>query len=129
MIAPIGERIAAKEAELAQARHALAGVPRNPGTSSLRGKQHYTRVDGAIRRAAQLGETVQRLERELEGLRRQATRPEPQPFDLAALPTARFIRTKVGWYEVVRVNKATVKVLTAPGMDDLVKISKILEIR
>jgi hypothetical protein len=126
----LAERIAAKEAELARARKDLeANFDRFAGCSSLRGKQHKIRGDAQIRRAVVLGETVQRLERELAGLRQQAARPEAQPVDLAALDGARFIRTKYGWYEVVKVNRATVKVAAAPGMDDLVKKNKILEVR
>lgn len=130
MTIPIGDQIAAKEAELAQAREAMtANFERHAGTSRLRGKQHNIRIDAQIRRGAALGETVRRLERELASLRRQTERPETPALDLSKLPGARFVRTKVGWYEVVKVNRATVKVLAAPGMDDLVKVSKIVEIR
>jgi hypothetical protein len=126
----VAERIAAKEAELAATLKAMqANFDRPAGTSQMRGKQHNLRIDAAIRRGADLGRTVERLERELAALRRQADQPEPQPLDLSKLPDARFIRTKVGWYEVVRVNRATVKVVVDPGWDDLIKIGRIVEIR
>ncbi|MEU8158097.1 hypothetical protein AB0B94_30965 [Micromonospora sp. NPDC048986] len=126
----IADQVRAKEAELDQVRQAMAAnFDRAAGTSRMRGKQHGIRVDAQIRRGAQLGAAVERLGRELNGLRDQAARPELQPVDLSNLSGARFIRTKFGWYEVVKVNRATVKVLTAPGMDDLIKVGKILEIR
>lgn len=124
------ERIAAKEAELAAARGALDAVYSQPaGTSRMRGKQHGVRVDAQIRRGAALSETVQRLGRELDALRRQGTGPASAPLDLARLPVARYVRTRHGWYEVVKVNRVTVKVQVDPGWDDLIKIGKILEIR
>jgi hypothetical protein len=126
----LGEQIAAKEAELAQARETMkANYDRYAGTSSMRGKQHGIRVDAQIRRGAQLGRTVVRLELELTALRARAGQEQSPSLDLSKLSEARFIRTRYGWYEVVRVNRATVKVKAAPGMDDLVKVSKILEIR
>lgn len=127
---PVAEQIAAKETELAQAREAIvANFNRYAGTSLMRGKQHGIRTDAQIRRGATLAAAVTRMERELEGLRRQAARPETPALDLSKLPGARFIRTKVGWYEVVKVNRATVKVKVDPGWDDLIKVSQILEIR
>ena len=130
MNATIAEQIASKEAELAQAREVMvANFNRYAGTSSMRGKQHGIRTDAQIRRGAVLAATVTRLERELEGLRRRVSKPETPALDLSKLPGAKFIRTEVGWYEVVKVNKVSVKVKMPPGWDDLVKISKIVEIR
>jgi hypothetical protein len=130
MTASVAEQIAAKETDLAAARDAMeANFARPAGTSRMRGKQHGIRIDAAIRCGADLGRTVERLERELAALRRQADRPEPKPLDLSKLKDARFVRTTCGWYEVVRVNRATVKVLAGRGMDDLIKIGRIVEIR
>lgn len=122
------ERIAAKEQELATARAALeANFNRFAGTSRLRGKLHKVRGDAQLRRGAELGETVRRLERELRGLRNP---PPPMPaLDLSRLPHAQYVRTKYGWYEVVKVNAKSVKVLAAPGMDDRIPIARIVEIR
>lgn len=129
MTAPIAERITAKEAELEQTRAAsLANFERQVG-GDLRGKQWARRVDSQLRRGAELGRQAERLERDLAGLRREAKQGPPPPLDLSKLPAAKFIRTTYGWYEVVKVNRATVKVLAAPGMDDLIKVSKILAIR
>lgn len=125
----IAEQIAAKEVELERARAALqAAFNYNPG-GSLKTKTFAVRSDGALRRGAQAGNAIERLEREIEGLRRKATKPEPVPLDLDRLPHAQYIRTKVGWYEVVKVNRKTVKVVVDPGWDDLVPISRITEIR
>lgn len=119
--------LATLEAELAAARAAAVENFNRPIGGSLRTKQHGIRVDAAVRRAAELVRTAERLERELSALRN--PQPEPAPLNLARLPYARYIRTTYGWYEVVKVNRATVKVVAAPGMDDLVKVAKILEIR
>jgi hypothetical protein len=119
---------AAKQHELAAARTALeANFNRFAGTSKLRGKLHKIRGDAQLRRSAELGQTVRRLERELESLRN-PPRPTP-PLDLSRLPHAQYVRTKYGWYEVVKVNAKSVKVLTAPGMDDRIPVGRIVEIR
>lgn len=130
MTATIAEQIANKEAELAQAREAMdANFDRYAGTARGRGEQHRVRCDAQVRRGAQLGDRVQRLERELEALRRRADRPTPPPLDLSKLPGAKFIRTSSGWYEVIKVNRVSVKVKVPPGWDDLIRITKIVEIR
>lgn len=130
MTASIAELIAAKEAELKQAREAMeANFNRYAGTSSMRGKQHHIRTDAQIRRGGQLGRTVKRLESELESLRTRSERPDPGPVDLDILAPGCAIRTDLRWYRVVKVNKATVKVEMPPGWDDLIKKTKIVEIR
>lgn len=130
MSATTAEAITEKELELAQAREAMAAnFNRYAGTSRMRGKQHQIRGAAQVRRGASLGETIRRLERELAALHREADRPETPPLDLAKLPKAKFIRTEIGWYEVVKVNRVSVKVKMPPGWNDLVKISKIVEIR
>lgn len=126
----LAEQIAAKETELAKASAAMvANFDRHAGTSSMRGKQHGIRIDAQIRRGAQLGKTVKRLERELTSLRTRVDRPDLGPVDLDVLAPGCVIRTDIGWYRVVKVNRVTVKVQMPPGWDDLIKISKILEIR
>lgn len=95
----------------------------------MRTKSFGVRADANLRRAGHCARTIARLERELEGLRRRSTQPEPKPVDLDRLPYARFVRTWNGWHKVVKVNRVTVKVVVSPGWDDLIKVSKILEIR
>lgn len=121
--------IAAKEAELAAAREAMQANFNRPIGGSSKRKSFGVRVDAQIRRGAQLSRDVQRLERELDRLRTRGPKVESPPVTVEALSSARFVRTKVGWYEVVKVNRATVKVVVDPGWDDLIKISKILEVR
>jgi hypothetical protein len=129
MSATIAEQIAAKEAELEQARQQLqAAFDYRPG-GSLKTKTHAVRSDGALRRGGEAGRTIERLERELEGLRRKAAEPETPSLDLDRLPYAQYIRTQVGWYEVVKVNRKSVKVAVDPGWDDLIPITRIIEIR
>lgn len=125
----IAEQIAAKEVELEQARAALRAAADYQSGVRSRTKTHVVRMDGALRRAGLAANNIRRLERELEALRRQATEPEPTPLDLTRLPNAQYIRTGVGWYEVVKVNRKSVKVVVAPGWDDLIPISRIVEIR
>jgi hypothetical protein len=124
------ERIAAKEQELAAATAAFHTEANRPaGCTNMRAKQHGRRIDAQLKRAGQLRTNMQRLERELAAMRQQASEPPRAPLDLTRLPFAAFIRTDVGWYKVLKVNKVTVKVVNTPGMDDLIKISKIVEIR
>ncbi|MEV5211247.1 hypothetical protein AB0K35_27625 [Micromonospora sp. NPDC053740] len=124
-------RIAAKEAELARALKAFNAECDRPVGGSSRRKSFGVRLDAQIRRAAQLGGDVQRIERELSALRIQGAQrlgPAGQ-HDASTLAGVRFVRTDIAWYEVVKVNRATVKVKVRPGMDDLIKIGKILEAR
>jgi hypothetical protein len=129
MTETIAAEIAAKEVELEQARAALRAAADYQSGVRSRTKTHVVRMDAALRRAGQAGRTIERLEREIEGLHRKATQPEPVPPDLDRLPFAQYIRTQVGWYRVVRVNRKTVKVVVDPGWDDLIPIGRIIEIR
>ena len=128
---PQAERVAAAEHELTEARAALAGLDGTPGTSSMRGKQHGQRVDANVRRAAQLADRVQRAERALAAAREQGDRPTSTPAAVTPerLANAKFVKTRYGWYEVVKVNKSSVKVRAAPGMDDRIPIGRITEVR
>lgn len=129
MTATLADQIAAKEAELEQAHAAsLANSERQVGGSSRR-IQFVRRIDAQIRRAAAYVRTIEGLERELAALKRRAERPDPGPVDLDTLVPDCLIRTDCGWYRVVKVNRATVKVAVRPGMDDLIKKTKILAIR
>jgi hypothetical protein len=126
--------LARKEAELTAAREALAAYsPQFSGNQ--RTKSANQRVGATFRRSAQLVENVQRLEREVEGLRRQGDRPAPAGpppggFNAGNLAGAKFVRTRLGgWYEVVKVNRASVKVKAAPGMDDTISHKKIIDAR
>lgn len=124
--------IAEKEADLQAAREHLASLATNPGTSSLRGKQHGIRIDAAIQRTARLVETIRRLERELEGLHR-AESERADPAFVAGPNTIRvgdFVATRLtGWREVVRVNKKSVSVATGYSWTDTVLYVKILRHR
>lgn len=129
MIATIAEQIAAKEAELAQARTALMAAADYQSGVRSRTKTHVVRMDGALRRAGIASRTITRLEGEIAGLKLKAIEAQRPPVDLDRLPYAQYIRTKYGWYEVVKVNRKTVKVAVRPGMDDLIPIARIIEIR
>lgn len=129
MLETVADEIAAKEAELEQARAALQAAADYQSGVRSRTKTHVVRMDGALRRAGLAANTIRQLERELEGLRRKATQPEPVRLDLARLPHAQYIRTRYGWHEVVKVNRKSVKVVADPGWGDLVPIARIIEIR
>lgn len=118
--------IAVKEAELASAVAAMVAASNGP--LGGRGKQGLRRTDANIRRTAEHARIVTRLEGELAVLRRPA-KPATVPLDLSRLPFAQYIRTWNGWYEVVRVNRKTVKVINTPGMDDLIPVTRIVAIR
>ncbi len=125
----IADEITAKEAELEQARAALQAAADYQSGVRSRTKTHRIRSDGALRRAGQARNTIERLEREIAALHRKAAQPEPVPLDLDRLPFAQFIRTQAGWYRVVKVNRKSVKVVADPGWDDLIPIGRIIEIR
>lgn len=122
--------LASVEAELAALREQHANINATPGAGRLGSKQHTTRVGAALHRSTQLGQAIQRLEREAEALRNAGSQPaNTGGHNAETLTGARFVRTRYGWHEVVRVNRASVKVLAAPGMDDLIPHRKILEAR
>jgi hypothetical protein len=118
--------IAAKAAELTAARTRFHAESNRTVGGSSRTKQFGRRIDGQLKRAGELSRLIDRLARELDALRR-PVRAVP-PLDLTRLPFATHIRTKSGWYEVVRVNRKTVKVVVDPGWDDLVPMHRIEEI-
>lgn len=130
---PVGEhaaRITAKEQELERATEALNAEGARPaGTSSMRGKQHGQRIDAQIKRLAEHSATVQKLTRELEALRRDSQQPARVAKTITAetLKGARLIKDRYGWYEVEKVNRTTVKYKGPRGMDNLMKISKIVD--
>ena len=128
-VTTIADQIAAREAELEQARAALQAAADYQSGVRSRTKTHRVRMDGALRRAGQAGNRITRLEHEIAALRLKATEAARPPLDFDRLPHAQYIRTKVGWYEVVKVNRKSVKVVVPPGWDDLIPIARIIEIR
>lgn len=126
---PNAARIAELEAELKTAEAAAqANFEHTPGGRS-RTKRFGKRVDAQLKRAGQHRRNIERIQRELAALNRQANQPAPVVLDLARLPHAYAIRTDTGWYRVLKVNRVTVQVEVPPGWNDLIKISKVLEIR
>ena len=124
-------RIVAKESELARVREALAVEGTRQVGGSSRRKSFGVRVGAQVKRMAKLSGDVQRIERELQALRSHDTpgrRPAGQ-YDALTLAGARHVRTDLGWHEVVKVNRVTVKVKVRPGMDDLIKIRTIIQAR
>lgn len=118
--------IAMKSAELVAARRAFDREANWRNHGGMRTKNFGRRSDANLRRGAAAGRLVQRLESELDALRRPVR--EVPPLDLERLPFATHVRTDAGWYEVVKVNRKTVKVVVDPGWDDLVPIKRIREI-
>jgi hypothetical protein len=106
----------------------VANFNRPVGGGSLRTKAHGQRVDASIRRGAEHSETVRRLERELEGLRRQPDQPAAPaaPITVDELRGAGFVKYRGDWYEVAKVNRTTVAV---KGGRDPVKVSGITDYR
>jgi hypothetical protein len=121
-------QIAAIETELTAARSMVEALGnQTPGTSSMRGKQHHIRIDANLRRLAQAVQRVQGLDRQLEALRRPARKADAVgvPATPENITKARFVHTWAGWHQVVKVNRVSVKVKAAPGMDDLVPFRRI----
>lgn len=118
--------IAAKAAELTAARTRFYAECDRPLGGRSRTKQFGRRADAQLRRAGELRRLVDRLSGELDALRR-PVRVVP-PLDLERLPYATHIRTDAGWYEVVKVNRKSVKVKVDPGWDDLIPIKRVKEI-
>lgn len=58
-----------------------------------------------------------------------AERNRPIPFTDEQYAAARAVRTRLGWYEVVRVNAQSVTVKTAYSWTDRVLRKKILEVK
>lgn len=125
----IADRIAAKEAELAAAREAMEANFNRPVGGRSRTKQFGRRINAQLRRAGEHRRTIEQLEREIVGLHREATAPTPVPLDLTRLPYAKAIRTRSGWYRVLKVNRKSVVVEVPPGWDNRFPLSRILEIR
>lgn len=119
--------IADKEAELAAAREALAAFDPTPGGNS-RTKRHAQRVDSRIARLARIADTVQRLERELTGMRQTEERADEPVFTASpdTINVGDIITTRYeGWRRVVRVNRKTVSVETGYSWTDTVPYPKI----
>lgn len=126
---PNAARIAELEAERVKALAAMQANFDQPLHGRQRTKRFGQRVNAQLRRGGEHRRNIERIDRELAAARTQADKPAPVALDLARLPHAYAVRTDTGWYRVLKVNKVTVKVEVPPGWDDLIKISKILEIR
>ena len=118
------------EAELASLEAEIAAdFGAQIGGGSLRTKAHGQRVHAHIRRAGERQSRIEQLRRQISGLRIQAQENARGPVTLEAIKTASLVRTKYGWYEVVKVNAKSVKVVAERGMDDLIPFKKIIEVR
>lgn len=101
-----------------------------PGCVNTRAKQHTVRYNAALRRTARAFEELRQLETSAHALILRLKQADPIPVTPETLATARFVRDRHGfWYEVVRVNRVTVKVVVDPGWNDLAKISNLVEVR
>lgn len=129
VVAGLRKRLVDAVTELAAIENSLANLPRNPGNASLRGKQHHIKVNAAIGRAAAMVEATQRLNILTKGLVTQIAEAQLSPVTDDMLKTARLVRDRHGWHEVVRVNKTTVSVATGYSWVDRIPHSKIVEVR
>jgi hypothetical protein len=121
--------IAAKEAELEAAKQRFQGEADWRPSGGMRTKSFGVRIDANLRRAGEARRDIERLERELEALRRPRPPVAPQATqaDIDGLEPGDLVKLKNGLtYKVVKVNKSTVKVAVPPGMDDLMPKSKIV---
>lgn len=84
--------------------------------------------DAEARAAGELDVAEKALASALRGVE-MARENAPIEHTREQLEAATHVRTWRGWERIVRVNRASVKVFREPGMDDLVKVDKILEVR
>lgn len=95
-------------------------------------KQHRRIVDREMEQLRVEEERIRAAQERVrieEGHERRRQEKARVPFTRDQILGAKLIRTRSGWWEVVKVHKATVKVKVDPGWDDLIPISKILEHR
>ena len=108
--------------------------PADPSLARLRPgplKAHRRTVDAELRREKEMDLAIVRAESRVQTLERlvreQAERDRPK-LTAEDLAGARFVRTRFAWHQVVKVNRKTVKIVVEPGMDDLLPISKVLQV-
>ncbi len=135
---PLEQAEAALAAALAQRERRLAArPPHDPALARLAPtalRQHQRSIaadDAAWRREqAAIDHARHRVDVERRREQQDAERAREKPTaEQLRTAGARFVRTRHGWYGVVRVNRTTVKVLTSPGMDDRIPLAKVLEWR
>ncbi|PPF39947.1 hypothetical protein [Pseudoclavibacter sp. AY1H1] len=102
------------------------------GTSRRSNARANARREAAYDAEASAARALTLAKQELEAaqFRVEQTRlTAPVEYTREQLEAATHVRTWRGWERIVRVNRASVKVFREPGMDDLVKVDKILEVR
>lgn len=102
------------------------------GTSRRFSQRANTRRMNAYDAEARAAGALDVAEKALEAAHRGvelAHQNAPIEYTREQLEAATHVRTWRGWERIVRVNRASVKVFREPGMDDLVKVDKILEVR
>lgn len=118
------------QALLAARQAAWDGRDRNPSLARLRPgplKQHRKRTDAEMRREKARDLAIQAAEQKIARLKRDAAKADRAPVTVEEIATAGLVQVDSGtWYRVVKVNRATVKVLVEPGMDDLIKVGRIV---
>lgn len=72
--------------------------------------------------------TAKEVERQ-EAAAEYAAKHAPVPYTSEELATARLIRTRYGWYKVVRVNTKTVTVETPYSWTDRIATPNIIEVK
>ncbi len=126
--------IEATRAELDQLNATIVAAANNPhwNYGRSRTKAFGRRTDAAIHRTAQCFARVKALEAHLVHLQAQETAaqaPAPKPVSMGDIWVGMAVKTKSGWFRVVKINRTTVTVDVEPGWDDIVPLSRVLEVR
>ena len=131
--------LTAAEADLLAAQQAeVALYDRGPADTAMGRlapgplKQHRRAMAGEMRAEKDAGLRVRRAESVVVTRKRQLAteiekaRPKLTVDDVRG---AVAVRDRYRWHRVVKVNTKTVKVVVEPGMDDLISLDKVLEVR
>lgn len=121
--------------QLANARAALARITAltdDPAVARLAGgplRIHRRRVETHARRTVEALERIASLEHRLALAEHREAEASRERLAADQVHGARFVRTRHGWHEVVRVNATSVTVRTEWSWDERIALGKVLEVR
>lgn len=121
--------------QLADARTALARIPAptdDPAVARLAAgplRTHRRRVETHARRTVEALERIASLEHRLALAEHREAEAGRERLVTDQVRGARFVRSRHGWHEVVRVNATSVTVRTEWSWDERIALGKVLEVR
>lgn len=117
------ERLSAPQNTFADDPAVVSGIRRT--LNARADARRHARHD----REAQAWQAVRDAEAKVAGLERTIARNQTVPFTDDDLKSARFVRDRHGWHEVVKVNAKTVSVATGYSWVDRIPVAHVLEVR